>query len=190
MQKQRDVDFEVEDHAKQRVRAAIRSKGLNIKQFARESGMAYPSLRDYYSGLRKPGFDALALLIEFTGVSAEWLILGEGRMFPEQLVPMNNVNEELIGTIALMVSAEINGVDIVQDELEDQEITVEQYSANKSERQRKLNKARELGLITANVYNRVSLLETEDSRQISMRKEIKSLVGLYRNMNKEVKEDL
>lgn len=173
--------------AKARVKEAILTTRLNLKQFAREINMAYPTLRDYFSGLRKPGFDALASIASYTGVSAEWLLLGKGVMFPHDLTPMNTVDEKLLGVIVRQValaSAELDGEMVAEDGLGDAD-----YSIARRERLKQVNKAQEQALLAANVYNRVSLIEDEEIRGARMIQEVKSLLELYRNMHRAVEDD-
>ncbi len=166
---------------KTRVRAAVESKGLNVKQFARQAGMAYPSLRDYYSGLRKPGLDAIISILSFSGVSAEWLLLGKGPMFPGAESLTSNVDENLLGIITGHVAdmaTQPQGSDI-----SDSEPGSYDYSFSERERKKKMNAARDQALIAANVYNRVSLIEDKKRQEEAINREVKSLVRLYLNIN-------
>ncbi len=62
-----------------RIRQAIENKFLNMRAFSEETGMPYPSLRNYVSGTKKPGTDALALISAATGYSIDWLVTGKER---------------------------------------------------------------------------------------------------------------
>lgn len=59
-----------------RLRDAIASSGLSITDFGEKSGVKYPSLRDYVSGKKKPGLDALASIVRTLDVDPLWLITG------------------------------------------------------------------------------------------------------------------
>ncbi len=172
---------------KQRVREAILSKGIKIKQFARDSGMAYPSLRDYYSGLRKPGFDAIAAIVEFSGVSGDWILLGKGTMFPNQKPKFTDIDEDLLAFIAKVVAREYP---YPEDFLTVQDNDTEEYiyAASRKERQ-KLLWVREHSLIAGNVYNRIAPIEDEEKREDALNKEVERLVRFHRNMNKDGEEE-
>ena len=184
------MDKDKQDEAiKARVKTAIKSKNLKIKQFARESGMAYPSLRDYYSGLRKPGFDAIAAIVAFTGVSADWLLLGKGSMFPDEESRWSNINENLLASIARDVALEHHhsAVDVTGVGDEDPENYL--YSPARRELTKKLNLVREHMLIAANVYNRVAHMIDEDKRDELVKREVENMVRLYRNLSQSLAED-
>lgn len=66
----------------ERLRLAIAATQLDLVSFARLSGIPYPSLRDYACGRRKPGLAATVALLRFTGISADWLLLGQGTKYP------------------------------------------------------------------------------------------------------------
>ncbi len=73
-----------------RLREVIAATQLDLVSFAEQSGIPYPSLRDYASGRRKPGLAATVAMLRFTGVSADWLLLGQGErgQRPEAQAPM------------------------------------------------------------------------------------------------------
>ena len=177
-----------DEEIKKRVREAIRSKGLKIKQFARESGMAYPSLRDYYSGLRKPGFDAIAAIVSFTGVSGDWILLGKGEMFPGQEPVIVNINEDLLAEIAKAVAREYNHPEedgLVQDRDSEDYL----YAQSRKEMQKRLSSVREHTLITANVYNRVAHIADDQKREKMLVKEVENLVRFHRKMSRTLLGD-
>ena len=164
---------------KWRIKLAIESKNMKIKRFAREAGMAYPSLRDYHSGLRKPGFDAIAAILRFTGVSGDWLMLGKGPMFLDQPEKATTVDEALIGRIAQQVA-------YAYDMQRDDQIEVAEpdglYSARRRELREELKRAGERAVLSANVYNRVAGLD-ETNREETIRREVAQLVRLQRGLN-------
>ncbi len=65
-------------HPEDRLKEAMQLKFMTIKDFSEATGIPYPSLREYVSGKKRPGFDALASIVAATGVSADWLLTGEG----------------------------------------------------------------------------------------------------------------
>ena len=185
MQNRHESKEESEDQSiKERIKAAIESKGMKIKQFARESGMAYPSLRDYYSGLRKPGFDAIASIVSFTGVSADWLLIGKGVMFPDREVKLAEVDEGLLGQIAQAVEKEVDAHSERQAGLvavEDEEDYL--YSPTKQARQMRLNAIGKHSVIAAGVYNRVANIGDRKNREEAIKREVATLVRLNRSIN-------
>jgi hypothetical protein len=64
-----------------RVVAAISAYPGTLKDFSDKSGIPYPSLREYASGEKKPGLDALAAIVATADVSPAWLLSGEGEMY-------------------------------------------------------------------------------------------------------------
>jgi transcriptional regulator with XRE-family HTH domain len=70
----------------ERLRQTIIASQLDLASFARMSGIPFPSLRDYVYGRRKPGLAATVALLRFTGISADWLLLGQGAMYAHPLV--------------------------------------------------------------------------------------------------------
>ena len=164
-----------DDAIKRRVKKMILSKEMKLKQFSRESGMPYPSLRDYYSGLRKPGFDATAAMLRFTGVSADWLILGKGPMFPDLESLPANVNEALLSKIAQWVERlqpEPRESGMVQENDEGSYL----YSKNQKAKQKRLRAIAKKTTMAAAVYNRVAHLRDPDQREASIEREIEALM--------------
>lgn len=92
-------------HLEDRLRQAMEGKFLKIKDLSEATGIPYPSLREYLAGKKRPGFDALAAIVGATGVSAGWLLTGEGSKFdPKQISP--EIDAELLAQI-------IEGVEII-----------------------------------------------------------------------------
>lgn len=174
-----------EDLVKQRIKQAIESKGIKLKQFSRESGMAYPSLRDYHRGLRKPGFEALANLVNFTGVSADWVLLGRGGMYPGDDPPLGDIDERVLGHIAQVVEREFYS----RPELDQADKVAEGdgveglYAASRRDLQKKLNRVGEQSVIAANVYNRIAHIQDPESREAAIAREVKALVRLNRGIS-------
>jgi len=164
---------------KDRVRRAILSKQMKIKKFARESGMAYPSLRDYYSGLRKPGFDAIRTIVDFTGVSADWLLLGKGPMFPGQ--EPADVDEKLLGKIAIALDGAFShGED---DEIHTSDEGDFDYSPARREREAAKRRVGRRAAMAANVYNRLAHLEPDDQLDDRIEQEARAMVRLEEGMS-------
>jgi len=69
------------DTVTDRLISSIKATGLTLKGFSDSSGIPYPSLKEYASGKRKPGMDALTSILKLSGVSADWLFLGKGDMY-------------------------------------------------------------------------------------------------------------
>jgi len=176
----------VEDAAiKERIKRAIESKNLKIKQFARESGMAYPSLRDYHSGLRKPGFDAIASLVRFTGVSADWLILGKGDMKGQEGPPPANVDEALMAHISQSVARASNGHGEGEAlKVADNDDGDYLYSRARQERLAQLNRIGKTAVIAANIYNRVAHIQDEKAREAAIKHEVETMARLHGAIDK------
>jgi transcriptional regulator with XRE-family HTH domain len=106
-----------EQAVRQRIKKTIDSKKVKLSEFSKQSGIPYPTLREYYNGLRKPGFEAIATLLSFTGVSGDWLLLGRGEMFVPR--SLSNDREGLLGKIAQEVEfafADLDGKQLAEDE--------------------------------------------------------------------------
>ncbi|MDD5297543.1 MAG: helix-turn-helix transcriptional regulator [Rhodocyclaceae bacterium] len=61
-----------------RLKDAMAEKFHTVKELSVATGIPYPSLREYLSGKKRPGFDALASFVKATEISADWLLTGEG----------------------------------------------------------------------------------------------------------------
>lgn len=66
-----------------RLKEAIKAAYPSTKAFSEATGIPYPSLRNYLTGEKKPGLDALASILASLNVSSDWLISGKGAMFPQ-----------------------------------------------------------------------------------------------------------
>ena len=65
---------------KLRLREFLDAEGLKITSAAEKSGIPYRSMQNYLSGERKPDVEALTAMNTRLGVSADWLLTGDGRM--------------------------------------------------------------------------------------------------------------
>lgn len=63
-----------------RLRLALDSLGLKITEAADRSGIPYRSWQNYLSGAREPSAEALASISTRLGVSADWVLTGQGSM--------------------------------------------------------------------------------------------------------------
>lgn len=63
-----------------RLREALDTKGLKIKDAAETCGIPYRSFQNYTLGLREPNAEAFRLICTHLGVSLDWLLAGEGSM--------------------------------------------------------------------------------------------------------------
>lgn len=75
------------------------TKWPTIKDFSEATGIPYPSLREYISGKKKPGMDALAAISSASGVSADWLLTGEGSKLRGPAASSDPDSETLCKTI-------------------------------------------------------------------------------------------
>ncbi len=65
-----------------------------VKVFSRRSGIPETSLRDYISGKKKPGLDAITVISEFTGTTMDWLATGKGI---KHTIDLRHAEERLSG---------------------------------------------------------------------------------------------
>lgn len=167
------------EEIRERIKKTISSKNMKLKQFARESGMAYPSLRDYYSGLRKPGFDAIATLLSYTGVSADWLLLGQGQMFPEDESPLANLDAKLLGKIA----QEVKRIELTEysewgKRIKDNSLSESEYQEVKDAYNKTLQQAGVDAVIYGSVYNRIANINDPKRREDAINRESQVLLSV------------
>ena len=65
----------------ERIRRAIEARNLSLKEAAKTCDISYSSLQNWVGGLREPRPDALVAIGSQLGVSIDWLLTGDGRMF-------------------------------------------------------------------------------------------------------------
>jgi hypothetical protein len=83
-----------------RLKKAMQGKFNTVKELSFSTGIPYPSLREYLSGKKRPGFDALASFVKATGVSGDWLLTGEGDM--ERLSSRQDIPDDMLLVRAAM----------------------------------------------------------------------------------------
>lgn len=76
-----------------RLRTAIDSMGLSIKDTSDKSGIAYRTLQNYLLGEREPNAKSLFLLNTRLGISTDWLLTGAGSMLCAGSVQAGAVEE-------------------------------------------------------------------------------------------------
>lgn len=65
-----------------RLRDVLDVKGLSIKQAAEIVGIPYRTLQNYLLDEREPNAKAMSAIRTHLGISVDWLLTGEGSMFP------------------------------------------------------------------------------------------------------------
>jgi len=168
----------VEPEIAARIRAAILSKGEKLATFARESGMPYPSLMDYYNGSRKPGFEALATLVGYTGVSAEWLLLGKGAMRAKAIPIEETILGHIIQVLAYAQFRLVEGQWSVQDGDPDEFL----YAIEDRELKSHLNEVGELAAMASSIYNRIAHVQNPNEREEAIRQEIRQMLRLKHSL--------
>lgn len=168
----------VEPEIAARIRTAILSKGEKLAVFSRESGMPYPSLMDYYNGTRKPGFDALATLIGYTGVSAEWLLHGKGSMKAKTIPIQETILGHIIQILAYAQSRLIEGQWTVQDGDPDKYL----YAIEDQDLKSHLNDVGELAAMAASIYNRIAHIANDTDREEAIRGEVLQMLRLKHSL--------
>lgn len=77
-----------------RIQQLLEAEGLSPQQFAERIGVQRSAISHIMSGRNKPSFDMMRRIIEaFPHVSAEWLIVGRGRMRSGPAVPLPSLFE-------------------------------------------------------------------------------------------------
>ena len=75
-----------------RLKKAIEAKQLRITESADVCGIPYRSMQNYLRGEREPNADALRLISERLGISADWLLTGRGKMQLADEMPCSALN--------------------------------------------------------------------------------------------------
>lgn len=168
---------EAEDQAvRQRIKKAIDSKSLKLSEFSKQSGIPYPTLREYYNGLRKPGFEAISTLLRFTGISGDWLLLGRGEMFiPRSL---SNDREGLLGHIAQEVEyafASIDGNQIAEPNSSDD-------LQNDPDFKKSMANVGKRTVIAATIYRATANIKDEEERKQAIRNEAQKYAHFQRSV--------
>lgn len=104
-----------------RINELIIALNLTSRAFAIACGIKYTTLNNYLTGRRAVGYDTIdAILRNFTNVSAEWLMRGEGPMFKNEID--NQSNERLnkiiatIGELQSIIEEKQQTIDALQGE--------------------------------------------------------------------------
>jgi len=160
----------------ERVRQAILSKEMTGIKFAEGSGIPQNSLRDYRTGTRLPGFEAVSKIIAFSEVSGTWLMTGKGDMFPDRKPP--DVDEGLLARIGMALEqafiATSEGEEVHEGDKRDF-----LYSPERKALKRRLQGAAERAAMAANIYNRIAIFEDETEKQSNLEREVHSMARLH-----------
>lgn len=73
-------------HIEDRLRQSIKVTGLSQRDFAKCANLPLSSLSEYLAGKKRPGFDALVAIATASGVSADWLLMGEEKTKPTEKI--------------------------------------------------------------------------------------------------------
>lgn len=168
---------EAEDLAvRQRIKKTIDSKKLKLSEFSKQSGIPYPTLREYYNGLRKPGFEAISTLLNFTCVSGDWLLLGRGEMFiPRSL---SNDREGLLGQIAQEVELAFVSLDGKHAAENDAQLSEEDEARLK----KVMAQVGKRTVIAATIYRDTANIKDEAERKLAIRAEAQKYAHFQRSV--------
>lgn len=181
-----------QDHLGRVVRAIGTYKGT-LRQFSEESGIPYPSLHEYASGKRKPGFDALAAITKTSGVSPLWILTGEGEMFSattkEVLIDAEVVRQISVEfMIARILTADEDREGLGKAALETAALDRKSYERFVASRapvdledlRKKIEDAEREATYMAVVYNITAKLPDAETRTRRIRREVFELLELMR----------
>lgn len=101
----------------ERLREAINSKGMNLKEFSSKSGLNYRTLQHYLSGQRSISTEFATQLCEQFGVSATWLLTGYGPMHLNDVQNAHTNTPEFVSIQRFDVSASAGGGSLVEAEI-------------------------------------------------------------------------
>lgn len=71
-----------------RLLALMDALGLNQTAFAQRVGITQPALNNYVKGLRRPDLDVAIMIAARTGVTLDWIYLGDRSGLPSRLLEM------------------------------------------------------------------------------------------------------
>ena len=117
----------------ERINELMRKEGLSELQFAKRIGVPQSSVNGYLSGKNTPPTKFLTSVItEFSDVSAEWLMRGEGPMYISD-IPTDSDTDEVLD-----LKAEITRLRAELAELREENETLQADNRRLSERTDKL----------------------------------------------------
>jgi len=82
-----------------RIRLARENRGLDQKSLSEKVDVAVRTLQRWEKGLQVPDSNYLVLLAKHTGVRPEWLLIGEGDMYPVLQSHGKNISVERVTTL-------------------------------------------------------------------------------------------
>ena len=117
----------------ERINELMRKEGMSELQFAKRIGVPQSSVNGYLSGKNTPPTKFLTSVItEFSDVSAEWLMRGEGPMYISD-IPTDSDTDEVLD-----LKAEVTRLRAELAELREETVTLQADNRRLSERTDKL----------------------------------------------------
>ena len=117
----------------ERINELMRKEGMSELQFAKRIGVPQSSVNGYLSGKNTPPTKFLTSVItEFSDVSAEWLMRGEGPMYISD-IPTDSDTDEVLD-----LKAEVTRLRAELAELREENVTLQADNRRLSERTDKL----------------------------------------------------
>lgn len=99
-----------------RIRELMSSKSMNIKEFSEATGVKYRTIQNYLSGERAVGSEFLAAVSERMGVSASWILTGQGSMmFPNECIDVAQADFVQVARYEVEASAG-NGSEVASED--------------------------------------------------------------------------
>ncbi|NIZ13938.1 LexA family transcriptional regulator [Phaeobacter sp. HF9A] len=99
----------------ERIREIASSKSLTIKDISEKTGIKYRTIQNYLSGDRSVGTEFLTALSEHLGVSASWILTGQGdAMLPNEHTAHSNTQFISIPRLEVEASAG-NGAEVLAE---------------------------------------------------------------------------
>lgn len=137
----------------ERINELMRKEGLSELQFAKRIGVPQSSVNGYLSGKNTPPTKFLTSVItEFSDVSAEWLMRGEGPMYISDLPSTDHDDSDEV----LELKAEITRLRVEREEMQKRIIELEAITQYQEKRLDKM-----LGILHQEPGPRVSMVAEE-----------------------------
>jgi predicted transcriptional regulator len=104
----------LQDHVKkeieifaERLQSLMQATGMKPVELARKAAIPNSTLAEYVHARRNPSLENIVRIIRNVGVSAEWLLLGEGKMMREEV---SRVDIGILTEVIAMVEGDLNAL--------------------------------------------------------------------------------
>ena len=93
----------------ERITKIFEDYGKTQNEFAKYVGISEKTFRNYRDGVTLPSIPELSLISKAFDINCDWLVMGEGPQYRDQVTPSTNVNDTNVNILGFQRRSQSSG---------------------------------------------------------------------------------